>query len=110
MAKRAIILDVSGQTVRVVLWADVPAARQAKYANAASSIWTGASAAENTALQNGSVAEKVVTVATDGGAAQIKTTIQALWQYWQNDVSNINPWQYQGTYWDGTAWTTTGVA
>lgn len=109
-SKRAIMLDVAGQVVRVALWADVPAARQSNYATAAVSAWVGAAADENTAIQSGVVAEKIVFVPTDGGVPTMQKVIQDLWQYWQNDVNSINAWKYQGTVWDGTLWNTKGVA
>src|SRR3990167_11266269 len=65
-----IILDRSDPTnpnvYRYVFWADVPSARQPFYAALAGptavSAWKDALAADNTALQNGSVVEKMDTI------------------------------------------------
>ena len=52
--------DASDNEFRYALWADVPTVRQTFYANAsAKSALLGATTADNTALQNGSVVEQV---------------------------------------------------
>jgi hypothetical protein len=95
-------------TYRVVLWADVPAARQSHYANAsATSAWSGATGADNTNLQNGSVVESVVTQRIPAGSTlpQIEGFLQNLWQQYQTFITNNNLWQRYGSTWDGAIWT-----
>ena len=67
MSRQIIILErttVAGdQSFRAALWAVVPVARQTFYANAAIvSEVKNATAAENLALQNGSMVERVIEV------------------------------------------------
>lgn len=116
MAKQIIILDqVSGPSTsfRYLFWAAVPLARQPFYANpGAKSIWTGASAAENTALQLGQVVEKgdVYSVPTGATIAAIKASLQTMWAAYQATITASNHWSQYGTFWDGTTWTTGGVS
>lgn len=94
------------------LWADVPASRQSFYANAAAkSVWSGATAADNTAMQNGSVVETVISQRVPAGTsiAQIETFLQNHWQTFQNQINNSNPWNHYGSTWDGTTWTVVTV-
>ena len=59
-------------------------------------------------------AKRVIILEVSGrdgaSAAQIKADLQARWQTFQNEIANANPWLYYGTFWDGTSWTTGGVA
>lgn len=106
-SKRAIILerlDVSGAVgerkgFRVALWADVPVARRPFYANAtATSAWKDASAAEKTALQNGSVVEKVEELSQPGAdGAALQALLQSRWAAYQAEVNAYNPWARYGT-------------
>lgn len=107
-----IMLTRTPDDLTVALWADVPAARQSFYANAsAKSAWTGATAADNTALQNGSVVENVANQRVPPGAtlAQVEGFLQAQWQNYQAYINNYNPWRSYGTTWDGTTWTVVTV-
>src|SRR5215472_4243512 len=86
-------------TWQAALWADVPAARQTFYADTAvpptrKSIWTGATTADNTALQNGSVVETVLTQRVPPGTtiAQVENYLQAQWQNYQDSINSANPW------------------
>lgn len=117
MAKRVIILDQLDTPMlafQAALWADVPTARQPKYANASfNSAWAGASAGELTALRNGQVAEKVTTISVAPGTAlaEIRAQLQAAFTAWQAEVNGRNPWNRYGTYWDDvTGWTPGGVS
>src|SRR3990167_8111087 len=115
-----IILDrpepTNQQVYRYVLWADVPVARRPFYAALAGptavSAWKDALAADNTALQSGSVVEKVDTIQVPASAtlAEIRSFLQARWTDFQASITTINPWQRYGTAWDGTTWTAGGVA
>jgi hypothetical protein len=106
-----IVLDQTAEdsnTYNVVLWADVPVARQTHYARAgATSAWSGATGADNTNLQNGSMAESVVTQRIPAGSTlpQIEGFLQNIWQQYQNSITTNNLWQRYGSTWDGTTWT-----
>jgi|SRR5215472_4660988 len=108
-----IILTQESGDLSVALWADVPTSRQQFYANPnAKSAWVGATTTDNTNLQNGSVVEQVVVQRVPGGAglAQIEGFLQNLWQGYQNNINNANPWSHYGSTWDGTTWTIVTVA
>jgi hypothetical protein len=114
--KRIIILEAvpgSAQGYRYALWAAVPAARQPFYANPSKvSAWRNASGAENTALQNGSVVERVESFnnAVVLTLAQVKSQLEARWTEYQDYVTAYNPWDRYGSFWDDTpAWTNGGV-
>lgn len=118
MAKRVIILDrpdrLDPNTYRVALWAAVPAARQSFFAvpNAVSA-WRDASAAENSAIASGAIKERVELFQFPPGAtgAQMQNHIEARWQLFQNEITNVNLWQRYGSFWDSASgWTMTGVA
>lgn len=114
---RAIILDkIPGDRpqYRVVFWADVPAARQAFYADpTATSQWKDASASDIAALRSGAVAEHVEIVSADPplSLAQAQTLVAAAWQTFQDMVTQNNPWLRYGTKYntDGS-WTAGGVS
>jgi hypothetical protein len=94
-------------TWQAALWADVPSSRQTFYANAgATSAWSGATATDNTNLQNGSVVEQVITQRVPPGTSitQVETFLQNQWQTFQNNITNNNPWVHYGSTWDGTTW------
>lgn len=113
MAKQIIILDkLDNGRYRYALWATVPVARQAFYANAsAKSIWKDAGASELTALQNGSVVEFSDVLAVDGlTIGQAETQLQAAFTAFQTAISNNNPWLRYGSFFDGTSWTAGGVS
>ena len=116
MAKQIIILEkisAAPLVFRFVLWAEVPAARQVKYANAnAVSAYKDASAPEIVAIQVGQIAERVETLQVDVGTpvAQIKTTLQGRFTGYQAEITAANPWNVYGTFFDGTSWTTGGVS
>lgn len=116
VTKRVIVLDaVNGDTVvafRYVMWADVPAARQAFYANATKiSAYKDISADDLAAIRTGAVAEELGTLKMDTGKtlAQARTDLQAMWTAFQDRITNANPWNRYGTYWDGTSWTAQGA-
>ena len=71
------------------------------------SVWSGASAAENTAIQNGSILEEVNTQCFPVG--QDSTTIKALllkfWTVRNGEIGGIGPAQFQGVFFDSvTGW------
>ena len=113
MAKRIIVLDLTGGTLRAALWADVPVARQPFYAQpGAVSAWKDASGPENAALASGAVAEKVIayTPAPGETQAQGRAILIAKWTSWQAYVTATNPWARYGSFYDGSSWTAGGVA
>jgi hypothetical protein len=116
-AKKIIFLErTSPNTIRYLLWLDVPAARQAFYARpGAVSKWTGAQPADNTALQSGAVVEREDIVQVPLGApaamfAQAKTDVIAIATAAQADLTTDPQLAVYGTFWDGTTWTAGGVA
>ena len=141
MAKKIIILnrlnEPSDMTFRYAMWAVVPAARVSAYANAtATSAYSGATAAELLAIQNGQVTERVVvwqataavpiaTIQAATAAVPIATiqaalvavpiaTIQAAlvaeFAKFQAEINARNPTGRFGTFWDGATWTLGGTA
>ena len=123
-AKRVIVLDRlldaethegqgMPQQVRYVLWADVPATRQAFYViPTATSQWKDATAADVTALQTGVVVEReeILRIPKTATAAQIQSVLQARWQSYQDTITAHNPWTKYGTFLDQNGvWTVTGV-
>ena len=109
---KIIILETEPGKVSYAFWADVPAARQRFYANASKvSAWKDAIAADNTALQNGSVTERVHYLDIDAGTADAdkRQALRRDWQAFQARINDYNPWSKYGTTFD-TAWTVGGVA
>lgn len=113
---RIIILDRDRENAaqfRYVLWADVTFTRQAFYARpGAVSSWKDATAADNTNIANGVVAERVDVISRQPGGtlAQIQADLVASWTAFQAEVNTVNPWVRYGTTWDGTTWVPGGVA
>jgi hypothetical protein len=100
-----------------LLWADVPLERQRYYAAMVAvptdiplfvSQWLDATAADNQALQDGSVVEQRGTMRPPPGTTlpQIENFLVQRWNDYQSYISNFNPWIHYGTTWDGTIWTT----
>lgn len=115
--KKIIILEhinfPSDQDFRYCLWADVPTARQPYYATPTFvSAYKDATAEELTALRSGAVVEQVGVIPRQAGAtlAQIRTDLIGRFTVFQNSITNYNPYDRYGTSWDGTSWTTGGVA
>lgn len=109
---KIIILETEPGKVNYALWADVPAARQRFYADASKvSVWKDALAADNTALQNGSVVERVFSEDISRGAASapLRAFLEARAQDFQTKINAHNPWSRYGTTYD-TAWVAGGVA
>jgi hypothetical protein len=107
--------SVNPPTISFVMRADVPAARQAFYADAAkTSAYKGILAADLTALRAGQVIEKTDSFGYGGMTlAQIKTALIAKQAAFQADVTadaEYNPFKFYGSRWDKTAWTAGGVS
>lgn len=113
MARKIIVLEqyavLPGELgFRYALWADVPAARQARYANPTfETAVAGASQAEIGALRSGAVVEKVEDGRWPAGTTvpSIQALLVSRFQDFQAEVTARNPWQRYGTSWDGTTWT-----
>lgn len=113
MARKIIILESNppGQgdiQFRFAMWADVPAARQSRYADATfASAVAGATAGEITALQTGAVVETVREARWPAGTTipNIQAALVTEFNAYQARVTASNPWQRYGTSWDGSIWT-----
>ena len=67
--------------------------------------------ASGTSIISGSVSEKVNSINLPIGTttAVIKNILQDQFTAYQTQVTNDNTWQYYGTFYDGTTWTTGGL-
>ena len=113
--KKIIVLEKldNDLSFRCAFWASVPASRQALYANAsATSVYKDASAPEVTALQNGSVIERVETFNYASGTAlsAIQNDVVSKFNDFQSYITNFNPFAQYGRSWDGIGWTAGGVS
>jgi hypothetical protein len=108
MAKQVIVMGYeqdSQQTVYDCLfW--YPMASGLK-PQASGSAWPGASTAENQAILNGSIVEirQAVTVPTGIQLTSLEDVIQRIWTNKNAALSGIGANKFQGSYWDGSAWT-----
>jgi len=103
----------SRPTYNIALWSDGPAARQSFYANpSAKSHWSGAQAADTTALQSGAMVEKVVSYSPEASKTlpQMEADLQAIALAYQAQIAAFNAWARYGSTWDGTTWVGGGVA
>lgn len=113
MARKIIILESNppgtGEIAfKYALWADVPAARQTRYADPAFETQVvGATAGEVAALRSGAVVERVAEARWNQGTtvAQIQAALVNEFNRFQTQITNTNPWQRYGTSWDGSTWT-----
>ena len=113
MARKIIILEqqpkLPGEVAfRFAMWADVPAARQARYANPAFvSAVAGLSQAELDELRAGQIVEQVEDARWPAGTTvpSIQALLVTRFQAFQAEVTAANPWQRYGTNWDGSTWT-----
>lgn len=117
MVKQVIILnrlnEPSDMTFRYAMWAVVPAARVSAYANVtATSAYSGATAAELLAIQNGQVTERVAIWQATAAVpiATIQAALVAEFAKFQAEINARNPTGRFGTFWDGAAWTLGGTA
>ena len=115
--KKIIILErqnePSDNTFRVVFWAVVPVTRQLAYANSSfNSQYKDAIAQEISDLRTGVVVESVETFMYPAGTTQLVMTTDLINKYniYQNFINTRNTYSKYGTSWDGTSWTTAGLA
>lgn len=109
-----------GLHVRYALWATVPASRQPFWQQKQGTAYVSAvvdgsvSAGETSALQSGSVVEKVVESEWPPGTTvgQAETFLQQAATAWQTFITNYNPWAHYGTFFDDSTntWTMKAVA
>lgn len=106
--KRSVVIgqSTSGSNVcyRIANWYVITTGQQTQTAG---SQWSGASTAENTAIQNGSVLEEVnnqcFPVAQD--VTSIKAVIVQFWTVRNSQIGGIGPAQFQGVFFDSvTGW------
>lgn len=118
MAKQIIILGtgtpwIGQRSITYALWATVPSNLQIKYAKESTweSAYVEATTTELASLRAGATVEKVETtnVPTTVGVATIKTILQNSFTTFQTQVTNDNTYQFYGTFYDGTSWTTGGL-
>ena len=108
MAKQIIVTSYSqndtSMTIGCVFW--YPITQGAK-AQASGSTWSGASTAENQAIQNGSVLEEGQSFSFPVSAAvtTIKDVLNKAWTQRNNAIAGIGPAQYFGVFYDSsTLW------
>lgn len=111
MAKEAIVLQKSSngteQTFSVAMWYPITSGAAPVTSNSA---WPGASAAGNTAIQNGSVIEELRSYSfpVNTPAAAIKAVLQQAWKERNAQIGGVRPDVYEGVYLDPVAITTNG--
>lgn len=117
MAKKIIILEQinlpSDSDYRYVFWANVPTARQPYYANPDFvSAYKDATTEEIAALRSGSVVEHVDVIPRPAGTTlnQLAAALITRFNTYQYQITNWNPYSRFGTYYDGSTWTSVGVA
>ena len=111
-SKLIIILDrPAGGRFNYALWADVPLARQPFYAQVGQvSAWTGASAAENTAIAAGQVVERIEGLPLDGQTLpQVQAFLIQRQLDFQAEINAVNTWTRYGTFYKDAAWTLGGA-
>lgn len=106
------INEPSDFSFRYVFWADVPSTRQSFYADAAkTSVVKDASGSELSAIQTGAILERQDNAFYKAGTAVavIKADMILKFNEYQAEVTARNPFQFYGTFWDGSAWTNGGA-
>ena len=106
--------SVNPLTIRYVLRANVPTARQPYFADATkTSMYKNIAAPDLAALRAGQVVERGGSDVVEGRTvAQIKSGLiaeQITFQEQVNTDGEMNPYKYYGTAWDGTVWVNGGV-
>jgi hypothetical protein len=104
--KQVIVLNSSSNgaqtTIKVAMWFVITSGAQTQTAG---SIWTGASAAENTAIQNGTVIEEVQTFQVPNGSTTvtIKDLLNKAWTARQAQINGVGPGIYSGIFFDSVS-------
>jgi len=109
MAKQAIVLGVNQSSlftsVSAVFWFPVTQSGTAK-AVSGGSAWSGATAGENTAIQNGTVIEEQQSFQFPTGlaAASIKDFLLTYWTRRNAQIGGVGPNLYNGVFVDAGVW------
>jgi hypothetical protein len=108
MAKEIIVLtqtsDGTNQTYQFAFWFPVT---QGAAPQLTGSQWTGATTAENTAIQNGTVKEEIYvhTFPVGTSTTAIKTVVNQAWTARNVQIAGVGPNQFFGTFFDSaTGW------
>ena len=105
MAKQIIILDQvsngTSLTVNIAFWYPITAGARVQTNG---SVWSGASAVDNTAIQAGTVKEELqsFTFAIGTPTASIKPVLQQIWTARNTQLNGIGPNQLFGIFYDPT--------
>ncbi len=115
MATQIVVLTQQTQqnyiTINYLFWLSVPTAMQAYYAAQNSTIksaWIGASTAQTTALQNGSVLEVQGTLSfsSDTSVSTMGTALVTAFNTAQTNLNSSITLQYYGSFYDSVnGWT-----
>jgi hypothetical protein len=111
LAKQIIILDQvsngTSVTVNIAFWYPITSGAKVQTNG---SVWPGASAVDNTAIQTGAMREEVqsFTFAIGTPPAAIKTVLQQMWTARNAQLNGIGPNQYFGIFYDPTVVTNGG--
>lgn len=103
MAKQIIVLGKSTNgpfdNYQFAFWYQITTGAKAQTGG---SVWPGASAAENTAIQNGLVLEEVenITVPVNSATTTVKDLANKRWTTRNGEVNGIGPAQYNGVFFD----------
>lgn len=108
MAKQIIALSKTTNgaqdTFMIAFWYAITSGAQTRTSG---SQWSGASAAENTAIQNGTVMEEVTSFSfpVNAAAATIKDVLNKAWTTRNSEINGIGPNQFFGVFFDSsTGW------
>jgi len=107
------INEPSDFSFRFVLWATVPASRQAIYADATkTSVVKDITAPELQDIRDGKVVESRETAEFLAGTsiATIQAELVKRHATFQAKITAANPWRYYGTSWDGITWSVSQTA
>jgi len=109
MAKEIIALtqvsDGTNQTIQFAMWYSITSGMLPQ--PTVSSQWAGASTAENTAIQNGTVKEEIYihTFPLNTPATAIKAVVNQAWTDRNAQINGVGPNQFNGIFFDSvTGW------
>ena len=98
--------------INFAMWASVPTARQFLYAKDSTwqSVYSSVTTTELASLRAGEFTEQIQTVNLPIGTpvATVKSVLIDAFNIFQTSVTNATNWQFYGTFFEGTVWTTGG--
>lgn len=106
MSKQIIVLGVTTtpviQNVAAAFWFPITSG---KLPVSGTSAWPGASAAENTAIQSGSVVEELTSFQFPVGfpTAEMKIFLQNYWTNRNTAINGVGPGLYNSVFWDSVS-------